>query len=483
MTILEARTLLDARKISPTELAREYTERAKALNSKTNAVITFTDGSSEAGRQTDETVAKNPTVSSPLRDIPYVLKDNISTKGILTSCASKMLSNYVPFYNAFVYDALTSCGAVLIGKTNMDEFAMGSTSETSCFGPVHNPRNLSRVPGGSSGGSASAVASGAAVFAIGSDTGGSIRQPAAFCGAVGLKPTYGAVSRRGLIAYASSLDQIGPIAQTVRDAGIVFDAIALKDNGDMTSRGAQSVSDRLTGDVRGMRVGIAREFYENLPSDIAARLQDAAKTLEKNGAVLTEISFPRLKDALPAYYILACAEASSNLARFDGIRYGYHTPDATVSLDDFIRRTRTEGFGEEVRRRILLGTYVLSAGYYDAYYGKAQLVRRAVAGDFRKLFESVDILLTPTAPTSPPEIGAALSPVELYQTDICTVPVNIAGLPGVSVPCGRDNFGMPVGAQIIGKAFSEATILNAALAIENEIGSFSAEAGSYTDGR
>ncbi|MDR0917538.1 MAG: Asp-tRNA(Asn)/Glu-tRNA(Gln) amidotransferase subunit GatA [Oscillospiraceae bacterium] len=469
MTITEIRGLLASKKASATEITRQYLDTAKRENDTLKAYITLAEECAvAAAAEVDAKIARGDDLP-PLAGVPFALKDNISTAGLRTTCGSKMLENYVPFYNAFVWKTLKSQGAVMVGKGNMDEFAMGSTNETSYFGGARNPRDTSRVAGGSSGGVAAAVAGDLAVYGIGSDTGGSIRQPASFCGVVGLKPTYGAVSRRGLIAYASSLDQVGPIAQTVRDAATVFDAISARDERDMTSRGAPSVSDKLTGDVRGMRIGIAREFYENLPDDIASALDNAAKTLERNGATLIDVEFPRLGDALPTYYILACAEASSNLGRYDGIRYGYRAPEYT-DLDDFIRRTRSEGFGAEVQRRILLGTYVLSAGYYDAFYNTAQLARRAITNDFSRLFDGVDCLLTPTAPVAALPFGAELTPVETYQTDICTVPVNIAGVPAVSVPVGVDSQNLPIGAQIIGAKFAEATILNAALALETALG-------------
>jgi aspartyl-tRNA(Asn)/glutamyl-tRNA(Gln) amidotransferase subunit A len=468
-SITEIRALLDARKISAVELAKIYLDAVKRENPALSAYITVTeDAALDAARRADERIGAGESVP-PLCGMPFVLKDNISTAGIRTTCGSKMLENYVPFYDAAVWEALRGQDAVMLGKGNMDEFAMGSTNETSYFGGAKNPRDLARVAGGSSGGVAAAVAGGLASFGIGSDTGGSIRQPASFCGVVGLKPTYGAVSRHGLIAYASSLDQIGPIAVSVKDLAAVFDAISARDKRDMTSRGAEQVSDSLTGDIRGMKIGLAREFYEGLPTDIAKALESAAKTYEKLGAELVDVSFPALRHALPAYYILACAEASSNLGRYDGLRYGRRA-EGGGTLDETIRRTRSEGFGREVRRRILLGTYVLSAGYYDAYYNRAQLLRRGITNEFERMFSELDVLLTPTAPVTALPFGADLSPVETYQTDICTVPVNIAGAPAVSIPCGFDSDGLPIGAQLIGAKRGEKTILSAALAFENETG-------------
>jgi aspartyl-tRNA(Asn)/glutamyl-tRNA(Gln) amidotransferase subunit A len=467
--ISDIRKILDTRQASCAELTRQYLDDAKRENGGLCAFITLTEETAtQAAAAVDAKIAAGEALS-PLAGVPFVLKDNISTAGLRTTCGSKMLENYVPFYDAGVWETLRELGAVMVGKGNMDEFAMGSTNETSYFGGARNPRDTSRVAGGSSGGVASAVAAGLSAFGIGSDTGGSIRQPASFCGIVGLKPTYGAVSRHGLIAYASSLDQIGPLTGSVRDAATVFDAISGKDARDMTSRGSEKASDKLTGDVKGLKIGIAREFYESLPADIEKALRDTARTYEKLGATLVDVEFPALKTALPAYYILACAEASSNLGRYDGLRYGYRA-EGTASLNEFISKTRSEGFGTEVRRRILLGTYVLSAGYYDAYYNKAQLLRRGIINEFAKMLSSVDLLLTPTAPVTALPFGANLSPVETYQTDICTVPVNIAGVPAVSIPCGTDKDGMPIGAQLIGAKWGEAVILNAALAFETEFG-------------
>ena len=468
-TITQINELLTTRQASSAEITAEYLAATKRDNPTLGAFITVTEDTAlAAAAAVDAKIAAGETIS-PLAGVPFVLKDSISTDGIATTCGSKMLENYVPFFDATVWSALKNAGAVLIGKGNMDEFAMGNTNETSYFGGARNPVDTAHVAGGSSGGVAAAVAGGLSAYGIGSDTGGSIRQPASFCGIVGLKPTYGSISRYGGVSYASSFDQIGPITLTVRDAATVFDAICAPDTDrDMTARGSEPISGKLTGDVRGLRIGIAREFYENLPADIAKALEETAKTYEKLGATLVDVSFPELKHALPAYYILSCAEASSNLGRFDGLRFGYRTENAT-SLDAFISKTRREGFGPEVRRRLLLGTYVLSAGYYDAYYNKALLLRRGIINAFAKLFEDVDVLLTPTAPVTAPVFGSNLSPVESYQLDICTVSVNIAGAPAISIPCGFDGNGLPIGAQLIGAKWSEATILNAALAYETEM--------------
>lgn len=465
--ISKIRELLDAKKISCVELTKEYLDAAKRENTELNAFTRLTDETAvAAAKRVDEKIAKAEALS-PLAGVPFVLKDSISTEGIPTTCASKMLADYTPIYNADIWEKLQNAGAVMIGKGNLDEFAMGSTTESSYFGPTKNPRDTSRVPGGSSGGSAAAVAGALSVFGIGSDTGGSVRQPASFCGIVGLKPTYGMVSRYGLLSYASSFDQAGTLTVNVRDAALVLDAISGRDERDMTSRETEKLTPRLTGSVKSKKIGIAKAFYENLPEDIDKALREAAKTYEKLGAEIVEIDFPLLKETLPAYFILACAEASSNLGRFDGLRYGYRA-ESEGSLNDFICKTRTEGFGQEVKRRILLGTYVLSAGYYDAYYNKAQLLRCGIINEMAKILGEVDMLLTPTSPTTAVPFGLNRTPVEIYQSDICTVPANVAGLPAISVPCGFDRDGMPIGAQLIGGKFDELSILDAALAFETE---------------
>ncbi|MFQ9784844.1 MAG: Asp-tRNA(Asn)/Glu-tRNA(Gln) amidotransferase subunit GatA [Ruminococcus sp.] len=396
------------------------------------------------------------------------LKDNISTNGIETTCCSKILKGYKPIYDAKVWEVLKKNNAILLGKTNMDEFAMGSSCETSCFGGATNPFNTDHVAGGSSGGVASAVGGDIAAFGLGSDTGGSIRQPASFCGIVGLKPTYGAVSRYGLVAYASSLDQIGPITKTVEDASLVYDVISEYDENDSTCEGRQGepTYDTLNNDIKGMKIGIAREYLEGVREDVKEAVLEAAKKYEEMGAEIVYFDLPALKFALPVYYILACAEASSNLGRYDGIRYGYKT-EHYEGIHDMICKTRSEGFGEEVKRRILLGTYVLSAGYYDAYYKKAQNLRGTIIKAFDDAFKNVDVILAPTVPMTAFKSGEATSdPVETYLTDICTVPINIAGLPSVSVPCGFNKKGMPIGMQIIGDKFKEGKILNVAYKYE-----------------
>ncbi|MEE1219852.1 MAG: Asp-tRNA(Asn)/Glu-tRNA(Gln) amidotransferase subunit GatA [Ruminococcus sp.] len=462
-TIGKIHNMLVNKQCSCTELTKSYLEEIEKANSELNAYVNIT---SEQAYKTAEKVDKkiaNGEEIGMLEGVPMSLKDNISTKGIETTCCSKILSGYKPIYNATVWDILSSENAVLLGKTNMDEFAMGSSCENSCFGASLNPFNTACVSGGSSGGAASSVAANVAAYSLGSDTGGSIRQPASFCGMVGLKPTYGAVSRYGLIAYASSLDQIGTVTKSVEDASIVFDAISKQDPMDSTSKGfAGKTFSKLDNDIKGLKIGVAKEYFEGIRDDVKEAVLNAVKAYESLGAEIVYFDMPELKYALPVYYIIACAEASSNLGRYDGIRFGYKT-EHYEGVHDMICRTRSEGFGEEVKRRILLGTYVLSAGYYDAYYKKAQNLRGTIVRAFSRAFESCDVILAPTVPMSAFELGKAVAdPIETYLTDICTVPVNIAGLPAVSVPCGFNSNGMPIGMQIIGKSFGEAEILNAA---------------------
>lgn len=467
--IAQTGRLLREKKLSCMELTKQYLDQIEAVNKDLNAYVTVTrETALETAKKVDQKIAAGETLS-PLEGIPMTLKDNISTRGIETTCCSNILKGYKPIYNATVWNILQEQNAVLLGKTNMDEFAMGSSCETSCFGGARNPHSLNHVAGGSSGGVASAVGGNIAVYGLGSDTGGSIRQPASFCGIVGMKPTYGAVSRYGLIAYASSLDQIGPVTTSVEDAAIVYDAISLYDEKDSTSQGRKGApaADTLKNDIKGMKIGIAREYMDGVRDDVRKAIEDAIKVYEALGAEIVYFDLPALKYALPVYYILACAEASSNLGRYDGIRYGYKTPKYT-DVNDMICKTRSEGFGKEVQRRILLGTYVLSAGYYDAYYKKAQNLRGSIVKAFQKAFEQCDVILAPTVPMTAFECGKAVSdPIETYLTDICTVPVNIAGLPAVSVPCGFNAKGMPIGMQVIGNSFCESTILNAAWQYEN----------------
>lgn len=459
--------MLVNREITCVELTKRYLEKIKEANSELNAYITVTEQQAlESAKKVDERIASSEDIPL-LCGVPMTLKDNISTKGIKTTCASKMLCDYTPVYDATVWEILKNEGAVLLGKTNMDEFAMGSSCENSYFGATKNPHNTEHCAGGSSGGVASAVCADIAVYGLGSDTGGSIRQPASFCSLVGLKPTYGAVSRYGLIAYASSFDAIGPVAHSVEDAAIVFDAIAKYDDKDSTSTSCDSnTCDHLFDDIKGKKIGVANEYLTGLSDDVKKAFLDTIKKYEELGAQIVYFDMPALKFALPVYYILACAEASSNLGRYDGIRYGYKTPSYT-SVHDMVCKTRSEGFSMEVKRRILLGTYVLSSGYYDAYYRKAQNVRGAIVKAFDDAFDMVDVMLAPTVPVTAFKLGqSAVDAVKTYNTDICTVPVNIAGLPAVSIPCGKDRDGMPIGVQIIGRKFDEKTILNFANVFE-----------------
>ena len=409
---------------------------------------------------------KSGRYTGPLAGVPIAVKDNICTRGQKTTCSSKMLENFVPTYDAQAVKQLEDAGMVILGKTNMDEFAMGSTTETSAFGVTRNPWNPEHVPGGSSGGSCAAVA---AVMALGSDTGGSIRQPAAYCGVTGLKPTYGRVSRYGLIAYASSLDQIGPIGKNVKDCAALFEIIAGHDSKDSTSADVpvESYDSLVSGGLSGMRIGIPKEYLaEGCDEEVKKALADTVHTLSKNGAVVEFFSLGMVDYVIPAYYIIACAEASSNLERFDGVKYGYRTPDYD-GLHNMYKKTRSEGFGAEVKRRIMLGSFVLSSGYYDAYYLKALRTKALIKREFDRVFEKYDLILGPAAPTTAPELGKSLDdPMKMYLGDIYTISVNLAGLPGMSVPVGKDSKGLPVGMQLIGNVFDEKTLIRAAYTYE-----------------
>ena len=420
--------------------------------------------------ETDRRRARGETLS-PLAGVPAGIKDNICTKGAATTCASRMLEQFVPPYSAHVIEKLEEAGAVTLGKLNMDEFAMGSSTENSFFQITHNPRDPSRVPGGSSGGSAAAVAANEAAFALGSDTGGSIRQPAAFCGVVGMKPTYGTVSRYGLVAFASSLDQIGPLTRDVADSAMVMDCIAGHDSRDSTSIRMDKLpyASQLGQDIRGIKIALPEEFFgEGLSEDVRKGIQLAARRFQDLGAEIVRVSMPALTHALPAYYIISSAEASSNLARFDGIRYGYRSPDYE-DITSLYKNSRSEGFGEEVKRRIMLGTFALSSGYYDAYYKKALQVRTLITRDYSRIFAACDCILSPVAPTTAYKIGEkTANPLEMYLGDIYTVPVNIAGLPGLSMPCAAASDGMPVGMQLIGPAFSEPLLYRVGYAYETD---------------
>ncbi len=407
-------------------------------------------------------------LTGPLAGVPVAVKDNLCTEGILTTCASRILENFVPTFSAEAVLNLERAGAVLIGKTNMDEFAMGSTTETSAYGVTRNPRNPNHVPGGSSGGSAAAVAAGECFFALGSDTGGSIRQPAAFCGVVGMKPTYGTVSRYGLVAYGSSLDQIGPLCRNVEDCAVILEVIASHDKKDSTSvaRSDTDFTSALVKDVSGMRIGIPRDYLgEGLDPEVKAAVRKAAALLEKNGAVVEEFDLSLVDYAIPAYYTIASAEASSNLERFDGIKYGFRAE--AEGLHQMYKKTRSQGFGPEVKRRIMLGSFVLSSGYYDAYYLKALRVKAMIKKAFDDAFAKYDCILGPAAPTTAPELGKSLAdPIKMYLGDIYTVSVNLAGLPGICLPCGEDSKGLPIGLQLIGDCFQEKKLLQAAYTYE-----------------
>ena len=405
----------------------------------------------------------------PLAGIPCAIKDNICTKGVKTTCASKMLENYIPPYDACVIEELKKADVVILGKLNMDEFAMGSTTENSAFKTTKNPADITRVPGGSSGGSAACVAAKEAAFTLGSDTGGSIRQPASFCGVVGMKPTYGTVSRYGLVAFASSLDQIGPLTSTVRDNAIVLSAISCADKRDATNicKSQDDFTEDIGKGIKGMKIGLPKEFFgEGISHDVKTAVFEAAERMKNEGAEIVDISMPSIDNALAAYYIISSAEASSNLSRFDGVRYGYRT-DCFENIHDLYKKSRSEGFGKEVKRRIMLGTFALSSGYYDAYYKKALQIRSIVMNDFENSFKKCDFILSPVAPTVAYKLGEkSKNPLEMYMGDAYSVPVNIAGVPAISVPCGRGEGNMPVGAQLIGPAFSEKMLYRAAAVLE-----------------
>ncbi|CEE00487.1 Glutamyl-tRNA(Gln) amidotransferase subunit A [Caldibacillus thermoamylovorans] len=460
--------LLQKKEVSVSDLVDESFKRISEVEGKVQAFLTLDEENARnKAKQLDEKLAGGDSTGI-LFGMPIGIKDNIVTKGVRTTCASKILENFDPIYDATVMQKLHNAETVMIGKLNMDEFAMGGSTETSHYQRTYNPWNLDYVPGGSSGGSAAAVAAGEVPFTLGSDTGGSIRQPAAYCGVVGLKPTYGRVSRFGLVAFASSLDQIGPITRNVEDNAYLLQAISGVDPYDSTSANlpVPNYVEQLTGDVKGLRIAVPKEYLgEGVQASVRNAILEALKVLEKLGATWEEVSLPHSKYGVATYYLLASSEASSNLARFDGIRYGYRAQGAE-NLIDLYKKTRSEGFGDEVKRRIMLGTFALSSGYYDAYYKKAQQVRTLIKQDFDKVFEKYDVILGPTAPTPAFKIGAQIDdPLTMYANDLLTIPVNLAGVPGISVPCGFDN-GLPIGLQIIGKHFDEATVYRVAHAFE-----------------
>ena len=469
LTVHELKEKLAKKELTVQEVTKAYVDRINDKEKDVGAfVTTLCDEALEEAKSIQEKIDAGE-IKGELAGIPIGIKDNMCTKGIKTTCSSKMLEDFVSPYDATVVEKLKEQHMIDLGKLNMDEFAMGASTEYSAFHVTRNPWNLNTVPGGSSGGSAAAVAANLVPWALGSDTGGSIRQPAAFCGVVGLKPTYGLVSRYGLVAFASSLDQIGPITKDVEDAAMLLNVIAGHDERDTTSENREKIdyTKCLKNDVKGLKIGIPKEFFgEGINEEVKVKLKEAIEKYKEMGAEVEEFSLDIANYALATYYIIACAEASSNLGRFDGIRYGYRTENFT-NLKEIYKNSRSEGFGDEVKRRIILGTYVLSSGYYDAYYKKAQQVRTLVRKEFDKAFEKYDVLLTPTSPTVAFEIGTRSSnPLEMYLADICTVSINIAGLPGISVPCGVDSNGMPVGMQLIGNRFDEEKILNAAYTYE-----------------
>ena len=471
LTVHELQEKLAKKEISSKQIVESYIKQIDEKEADVKAFVTLTkDEALKKAEQVDDKIQKGEITSS-LAGIPIGIKDNICTKGVRTTCSSKMLENFVSPYNATVIEKLNEANIMSLGKLNMDEFAMGASTEYSYFKKTSNPWDLKKVPGGSSGGSAAAVASNMVPWALGSDTGGSIRQPASFCGIVGLKPTYGLVSRYGLVAFASSLDQIGPLTKDVTDSAILLNLIAGHDRRDSTSMNIEKkdYTKSLVKDVKGLKIGLPKEYFgEGINPEVKNAVMAVAKKYEEMGATIEECSISVTDYALATYYIIACAEASSNLGRFDGIRYGYRTENFK-NLKDIYRNSRSEGFGKEVKRRIILGTYVLSSGYYDAYYKKALKVRQVVRQEFSKLFEKYDVLLTPTSPTVAFDIGTrSNNPLEMYLADICTVSINIGGVPAISVPCGVDGQGMPIGFQLIGKHFDEETLLRAAYTYEQE---------------
>jgi aspartyl-tRNA(Asn)/glutamyl-tRNA(Gln) amidotransferase subunit A len=460
LTVGAAYELLRSRQISSVELTEACLNRIDQVEEKVKSFVTITgELARDKARAADKIIAEG--TGSSLTGIPVVIKDVMCTKGVRTTCSSRMLENFIPPYNATVVEKLNNCGAVMIGKANMDEFAMGSSTENSAFFPTHNPWDLTRVPGGSSGGSAASVAADETIYSLGSDTGGSIRQPAALCSVTGLKPTYGRVSRYGLVAFASSLDQIGPLTKDVTDCALVMNAISGYDERDSTSvpEPVPDFTACLTGDIKGMKLGVPEEYFvEGIQPGVDSVIRAAISKFKELGALVEEVSLPHTGYALAVYYIIAPSEASANLARYDGVKYGLSHEEATGMWEN-MEKTRQYGFGPEVKRRIMLGTYALSAGYYDAYYLKAQKVRTLIRQEFDSVFEKVDALITPTSPTVPFKIGEKTDdPLQMYLSDVCTLPINIAGIPALSIPAGFSE-GLPVGMQIIGKPFAEETIM------------------------
>ncbi len=469
MTAVQLSAAIKEGKTTAVEAVEAVLARIEKAEKNYNCYVTVDRDGALAQAKAVQAKIEAGELAGPLAGVPVAVKDNICTEGLRTTCSSKMLHHFVPAYSAEAVRNLQRAGAVILGKTNMDEFAMGSTTETSAYGPTRNPRNTEHVPGGSSGGSAAAVAAGECVYAIGSDTGGSIRQPAAYCGVVGMKPTYGTVSRYGLIAYGSSLDQIGPLTKDVADCAAVLEALASHDPKDSTSvsREDTNFTASLMDHVEGLRIGIPNDYLgEGLDSEVRAAVLQAAEVLEKRGAVVERFDLSLVEYAVPAYYTIAAAEASSNLERFDGIKYGYRA-EACEGLHNMYKKSRSEGFGEEVKRRIMLGSFVLSSGYYDAYYLKALKVKALIKKAFDTAFEKYDLILGPVAPTTAPKLGESLTdPIQMYLGDIYTIAVNLAGLPGISIPCGVDSRGLPIGLQLIGDCFQEKKLFRAAYTYE-----------------
>ena len=468
LTAVELGKKIKAKEISVTEATQAYLDQIEKVENDVHSYVTIDKEGALKRAEEVQKMIDDGTLLSPLAGVPVAIKDNMCTKGTRTTCSSKILENFVPTFTSEAVLNLEKAGAVIIGKTNMDEFAMGSTTETSYYGVTRNPWNLEHVPGGSSGGSCAAVAAGECAYALGSDTGGSIRQPSSFCGVTGIKPTYGTVSRYGLIAYGSSLDQIGPIAKDVTDCATILETIASHDVKDSTSVEREyGFTSALTDDVKGMKIGIPRDYFgDGLSADVKEQILNAVKVLEEKGAVVEEFDLSLVKYAIPAYYIIADAEASSNLARFDGVKYGYRTEEYE-GLHNMYKKTRSEGFGAEVKRRIMLGSFVLSSGYYDAYYLKALRTKALIKQAFDKAFAKYDMIVAPAAPTTAPELGKSLSdPMKMYLSDIYTISVNLAGLPGISIPVGKDSKGLPVGMQLIGDCFQEKKIIQAAYTFE-----------------
>ena len=474
MSALELGKKIKSKEIKVAEALQAQLDCIKQRDSSLNCYITLLEQEAyEQASEVQKRIDAGELKDSPLAGVPMAVKDNICTKGVRTTCASKILEGFVPTYDATVIEKLKGAGAIILGKTNMDEFAMGSTTETSCFGDTKNPWDTTRVPGGSSGGSAAAVAAEEAFYALGSDTGGSIRQPAGYCGVTGIKPTYGTVSRYGLIAYASSLDQIGTIGRNITDCAAALEVISGHDQKDSTSVEGRSYSytKALVGDVKGMRIGIPKDYLgDGLDVEVKEAVLKATKIYQEMGAIVEEFELPAVDFAVPSYYVIACAEASSNLSRYDGVKYGYRT-SSFDGLQDVYKNSRSEGFGKEVKRRMMIGAFVLSSGYYDAFYNKALKVRAMINQGFQKAFQKYDVLLGPIAPETAPRLGESLSdPLKMYLSDIYTVSVNLAGLPAVSIPCGVDKKGLPIGLQLIGKHFGEADIIRAAYSFEQDRG-------------